>query len=298
MDGTDLAALLAGGRGLDPGHALALAGQVAAALAPEHARGFAHGAVEPANVQLEGDRAWLSGAGRAPEDPAYAAPELRGGGEPTPRSDVYGLAAVVAAALPGHPPSRRDAVPGPVGEALARGLARDPRDRPASADELMRAVRAAARGSVPPVSANPTASASTALRTRLERGLVLAAMAVVAVNIWTGSPLLALWIGSRLQGTSGLSMGAVFAVIAVMGVTSFLLVKLLGVLGARHDRLIGLKPAARRQQPWLRSLSGERASEQRRRAHVSALDVVLVGTVLIAACAFEVWFFFFSGSSI
>jgi hypothetical protein len=87
-------------------------------------------------------------------------------------------------------------------------------------------------------------------------------------------------------------------VIAVMGATSFALVKLLGALGERHDRLLGLPPAKRRQQPWMRSLSGERASEQRRRAHVSALDVVLVGTVLIAALAFEVWFFFFSGSSI
>ena len=133
---------------------------------------------------------------------------------------------------------------------------------------------------------------------RLQRALLLAAMAVTAVNIWTGSPLLALWVGSRLQGTSGLSMGAVFAVIAVMGATSFALIKLLGALGARHDRLLGIPPAPRRQQPWLRSLSGERTRDQRRRERISALDVVLVGTVLIAAVAFEVWFFFFSGSSI
>jgi hypothetical protein len=133
---------------------------------------------------------------------------------------------------------------------------------------------------------------------RLQRALVLAAMAVVAVNIWTGSPLLALWVGSKLQGTSGLSMGAVFAVIAVMGATSFGLVKLLGVLGERHDRLLGLPPAPRRQQPWLRSLSGERTRDQRRRERVSALDVVLVATVVAAAVVFEVWFFFFSGSSI
>jgi len=45
-------------------------------------------------------------------------------------------------------------------------------------------------------------------------------------------------------------------------------------------------------------MSGERASEQRRREHVSALDVVLVAMVLLAAIAFEVWFFFFSGSSL
>jgi hypothetical protein len=130
------------------------------------------------------------------------------------------------------------------------------------------------------------------------RAVLLAAMAVVAVNIWTGSPLLALWVGSRIQGDSGVSMGAVFGVVAIMGTTSFLLVKLLGALGARHDRLLGREPAKRRQQPWMRSLSGERLSDQRARAPVSALDVVLVGTVLIAAVAFEIWFFFFSGSSI
>jgi hypothetical protein len=132
----------------------------------------------------------------------------------------------------------------------------------------------------------------------LKRALLLAAMAVVAVNIWTGSPLLALWVGSRLQGTSGLSMGAVFAVIAVMVAASLGLIRLLGVLGERHDRLLGIPPGPRRQQPWLRSLSGERTRDQRARQRVSALDVVLVGTVLIAALAFEVWFFFFSGSSI
>ena len=38
--------------------------------------------------------------------------------------------------------------------------------------------------------------------------------------------------------------------------------------------------------------------DQRKRERISALDVVLVGTVLVAAIAFEVWFFFFSGASI
>jgi hypothetical protein len=93
-------------------------------------------------------------------------------------------------------------------------------------------------------------------------------------------------------------MGAVFAVIVVMGATSFVLVKLLGALGARHDRLMGIPPGPPRQQPWLRSLSGERTRDQRRRTRISALDVILVGTVLVAAIVFEVWFFFFSGASI
>ena len=141
-------------------------------------------------------------------------------------------------------------------------------------------------------------SPRTGLGARLQRALVLAAMAVVAVNIWTGSPLLALWVGSRVVGDGSLTMGAVAVVVGCMVATSLVLIKLLGVLGERHDRLLGLPPAPRRQQPWMRSLSGERPSEQRRRAHVSALDVVLVATVLLAAIAFEIWFFFYSGCSI
>src|SRR3954447_24117660 len=81
------------------------------------------------------------------------------------------------------------------------------------------------------------------------RVLVMAAMTVVAVNIWTGAPLLALWVGSRVEGDSGLSMGAVFVVIAVMALTMFVLVRLLALLGARHDRMLGREPATRRQQP-------------------------------------------------
>ena len=120
---------------------------------------------------------------------------------------------------------------------------------------------------------------------RLKRAALLAGMALAAVNIWTGSPVLALWVGSRLQGTGGVTMGALFAVVACLAVTSFVLLRLLGALGAAHDRLLGLPPPPRRQQPWLRSLSGERLSEQRAREPVSALDVLLVGMVLIASLA-------------
>ena len=142
------------------------------------------------------------------------------------------------------------------------------------------------------------ATPATGIGPRLKRACVLAAMAVVAVNIWTGAPLLALWVGSRVVGDGSLTMGAVAVVIGTLALACFVLVKLLGALGGTYDRLLGLPPAPRAQAPWLRSLSGERVSEQRRREHVSALDVILVATVLLAAGAFEVWFFFFSGSPI
>jgi hypothetical protein len=134
---------------------------------------------------------------------------------------------------------------------------------------------------------------------RLKRGLLLAAMAVVGLNIWTGSPLTALWVGSRVNGESSqVSMAAVFAVAVTMLALSLLLIRVLGRLEAAHDRLLGRPPPRRRQQPWMRSLSSERKSEEGRRAPVRPLDVVLVIVVLLAIAAFEIWFFFYSGASI
>jgi serine/threonine protein kinase len=150
MSGGDLSTLLAGGGGLEPGHALALVGQLAAALGPEHERGFAHGAIEPANVEVEGDRARLTGFGARPYAAAFSAPEVLGGGEPTPRSDVYSLAALLCFALTGGAPSSAarvgGALPGGVRTVLEGALARDPADRPADAAALMALVRAAVAG--------------------------------------------------------------------------------------------------------------------------------------------------------
>jgi serine/threonine protein kinase len=149
MTGADLGTLLAGGGGLEPGHALAIVGQLAAALGPEHARGFAHGAIEPANVELEGDRARLTGFGARPDAGAFTAPEVARGGEPSPRSDVYSLAALLcvtltgAAPADGRPPS---GLPEAVRAVLAGALAREPGARPADAGALMVSVRAALAG--------------------------------------------------------------------------------------------------------------------------------------------------------
>ena len=37
---------------------------------------------------------------------------------------------------------------------------------------------------------------------RLKRLGLVALMAFLALNVWTGSPLLSLWIGSRIQGSA------------------------------------------------------------------------------------------------
>ena len=125
-----------------------------------------------------------------------------------------------------------------------------------------------------------------------------AAMTVVGLNIYTGSPLLALWVGSRVQGSGPPSMGAVGLVVLVMGVTSVTLAFVLSRLGAAYDRLAGTAPTVRQHAPWLRSLRGEREQQPGESPQLTMLERVLVGLVVVAFAAFEIWFFFFSGSPI
>jgi hypothetical protein len=134
--------------------------------------------------------------------------------------------------------------------------------------------------------------------TGAKRALLASLSAVVAVNIWTGCRLSAVGVGSRAVGSSGLSMGAVFLVIGVLAAGEIALTLALTWLSARYDELTGRPPAARRTSPWLRSMRGEREELAKRRQGVSPVERIVVVSVVLCVVAFEVWFFFFAGSSI
>jgi hypothetical protein len=136
------------------------------------------------------------------------------------------------------------------------------------------------------------------VKERLQRVWLVTAMGVVTLNIWTGAPLLGLWVGSRVAPDSGISMLAVFVVAVVIGVTAWVLLQALGRLQAAHARLTG-RATARRQTTWLRAMSGERSPSQGGEAPpLTGADYVVVAMVVLAVAAFEVWFFFFAGSSL
>jgi len=133
----------------------------------------------------------------------------------------------------------------------------------------------------------------------LKRIGLVAASALVSINIWTGAPLLAVWVGSKVQGSlTTLSMSAVLSVIAVLAVTVLALAFLLAQINRAYDDLIGRAPAGRQTSPWLRSMRGEREEDVRQKHGMSAIEKVMVATVVAGALAFEVWFFFFAGSSL
>lgn len=133
---------------------------------------------------------------------------------------------------------------------------------------------------------------------RLKRVALRAAMLVVAINVWTGSPLLALWIGSRVQGDGPPKMVPVAVVVVCIAAFSLVLAVVLARLGDALDRATGQVAAVSRHVPWLRSMRGERPQYPGSPVHITGLERILVITVVCAAVAFEIWFFFFSTSPI
>src|SRR5437588_322555 len=159
-----------------------------------------------------------------------------------------------------------------------------------------------------PLSAAPggatTSSAGTAAPTGtakkgfwLWRVLLAALIALASINIFTGAPVLALWIGSRVQGGGGLSTAAVFAVIATLAAAVFALTKVLAALGRAYDSLSGRPPRTPNRAAWLRSMRDE-PRRQTDAADLTALEKALVVAVVLAVLAFEGCFIFLAGSAL
>jgi serine/threonine protein kinase len=120
-----------------------LGATLARTLAAAHGRQVHHGDISPANVLFDDSGRPLladfgmAGLGHAPDDPggltpAFAAPERLRGAPPSAVSDVYSLAATLAAVADGPPDAAVTAV-------LDRCRAEDPSRRPSAAtmsDEL------------------------------------------------------------------------------------------------------------------------------------------------------------------
>jgi DNA primase catalytic core, N-terminal domain len=132
----------------------------------------------------------------------------------------------------------------------------------------------------------------------LKRLAIVVATGLAAVNVWTGAPLLAVWVGSQAQGGRVLSLRGVLTVLVVLAVLAFLLAWALAWLHAKYDQLSGRPATLTRTSPWYRRMRGELDDHLRTRYSLSAPERVVAACVIAGVVAFEIWFFFFAGSSL
>jgi hypothetical protein len=128
----------------------------------------------------------------------------------------------------------------------------------------------------------------------LKRAWMAAATAFLAINLWTGAPLLALWVGSKTVGHTTLSMEAVFIVVIVLAVLLFVMVIALARLNAAYNELTD-RPSGERRLSWLRSMNTQREGPGEG-AGISALERIVMMSVYLAVISLLVWFFVFAKS--
>jgi hypothetical protein len=126
-----------------------------------------------------------------------------------------------------------------------------------------------------------------------KRAAMAGVTALVTVNVWTGCPLLALWVGSQAVGTQTLSMAAVGVVLVVLAILEFLTVLALAWLTNVYDELIGLR-RVEHKATWLRRLCAPEAAGLRQKLGVTSLEGVVVINVYVSVVTLVVWYIFFA----
>ncbi|HEY2216141.1 MAG TPA: hypothetical protein VGH21_01515 [Solirubrobacteraceae bacterium] len=138
----------------------------------------------------------------------------------------------------------------------------------------------------------PTAQQSRHSATLLRRVAMAGVTALITVNVWTGCPLLALWVGSHAV-SSELSMTAVVVTLIVLGVLELAMVLVLSWLTSLYDEMIGL-PRSEQEATWIRRLCAPESAGLNRKLGISSLEGIVVINVYVAVVTLIVWYLFFA----
>jgi hypothetical protein len=145
--------------------------------------------------------------------------------------------------------------------------------------------------------ASPPASAKR-LGNLLGRIGLAAVTAILSMNLWTGFPLLALWVGSHADGGQLLSMAGVAVAVIALVILLTVGVVVLTRVSATYDRLTGRPPPVRQPAPWLLSMNASKVQPARGRREINAIEAIVIAVVVAAFISFEIWLFFLSGSKL
>jgi hypothetical protein len=127
----------------------------------------------------------------------------------------------------------------------------------------------------------------------LKRVTLAGLTALVTVNVWTGCPLLALWLGSRAVGKGELSMLAVVVALAALGVLEFAMVLVLAWLTDVYDEMIGLQ-RPEQSATWIRRLCAPESAGLKRSLQITTLEGIVVINVYVAVTTLVGWYLFFA----
>jgi serine/threonine-protein kinase len=182
VPGQPLSTIIERERVLSPDRTLSLIAQTARALAVAHAQGLVHRDIKPGNLLITPDRRVkitdfgiarladqvpLTATGQVMGTAQYLAPEQATGQTATGQSDIYSLGVIGYECLSGSrpfsgesqiaialaqvndtPPPLQENLPRPVRALLMSMLAKDPADRPATAEKLAEAADAIRAGNI------------------------------------------------------------------------------------------------------------------------------------------------------
>lgn len=183
VEGASVKEVLRNNGPLDPARTVSIVTQVASALDAAHTDGLVHRDIKPENVLLTGDdfaylvdfgiahiggEATVTMTGVLIGSSAYMAPERFSGATVGPPADIYALTCLLFECLIGRPPFEtgdlrqlmsahmfsapprpsimRRGIPRAFDDVIARGMAKDPTHRYASAGEMARSARDALSG--------------------------------------------------------------------------------------------------------------------------------------------------------
>ena len=126
----------------------------------------------------------------------------------------------------------------------------------------------------------------------LSASLIFVGMLFAAFSLWTALPLTWLYIGSKVSKTQ-FPAEAPYAVVIVGLITSIILVAwLISRLNRLYMDVTGTNRLAPMRPSWMRSMRDTPAPS----GNTTVVEAVLMGSVLLAALALTVWFFFLAGS--
>lgn len=137
-----------------------------------------------------------------------------------------------------------------------------------------------------------THSRSSSAVHALTASVVFLAMLFAALALWTAIPLTWIYIGSKVSHTQFPSNGPYFVVAVGIIVSVLIDAWLIARLNALYMRITGTNRLSPMRPNWLRSMRDTAEPV----GTTTVVEVVLIGSVLLALVAMTIWFFLLAGS--